>query len=324
MRRHAPWLVAIVAAVAVVALLVALARSGSGSSPAAAPRETFSSSVRADIQPRTHGFGETLTALLEVTLPTDAYQPGSLRARGSFDPYVVVGEPELATERVGELTRARYTIRLRCLAQACLPEGDTKEFVFGTPDDRGESRPGVSLTWRVPSPEGRRFADRRLDERRAFTPWPTVTVVRGVDEDDLDETRWRSALAALPEPTRSAPPTRLEWLLLAAAAALVAVAALLAAGWWRDRERARRTADVAVVAPMTPLERAIRFAESVDGDSSQRRVALETLAAELRAVGEHGLAGESERLAWDVDPPRGDAVAALTASVRDRADGARA
>ena len=49
-------------------------------------------------------------------------------------------------------------------------------------------------------------------------------------------------------------------------------------------------------------------------------MALETRAAELRAVGEHGLAGESERLAWDADPPRGDAVAALAASVR-RANG---
>jgi hypothetical protein len=73
--------------------------------------------------------------------------------------------------------------------------------------------------------------------------------------------------------------------------------------------------------PPTPLEQALRLAEAVDGDASERRVALETLAAELRAVGEHGLAGETERLAWDVDPPRGDAVVALAASVRGRTNG---
>jgi hypothetical protein len=320
-KRHTPWLVATVAAVAVVALLVAVARSGPGSSPAAAPRETFSSAVRTDIQPRTHGFGETLTALLEVTLPTDAYQPGSLRARGSFDPYEVVGEPALVTERVGDLTVARYTIRIRCVAQECLPEGETKQFVFGTPDDRGEARPGVSLTWRVPSPEGRRFADRRLDERRAFTQWPAVTVARGVTDEDLDETGWRSALAALPEPTRSASPTRLERALLAGATLLVFVATLLVAAWWRDRERAQRAVAVVAVAQPSTLEQALRLAETVDGDGAERRVALETLATELRAVGEEGLAGETERLAWDVDPPRGEAVAALAASVRSRANG---
>ena len=224
------------------------------------------------------------------------------------------------TRQVGDLTVARYTIRIRCVAQECLPDGETKEFEFGTPDDRGEARPGVSLSWRVPPPEGRRFADRRLDERRTFTRWPAVTVVRGVGEEDLDDTRWRSALVALPEPTGSASPARLERALLGGAALLVAAAALLAATWWRDRERAGRLADVVAVAPPTPLEQALRLAETVDGDGSERRVALETLAAELRAVGEHGLAGETERLAWDADPPRGDAVAALAASVR-RANG---
>jgi hypothetical protein len=318
------WLVPAVAAVVAIALLVAVARSGSGSGSASAPRETFSSSVRTDIQPRTHGFGETLTAVLEATFPTRAYQPGSLRARGSFDPYVVVGEPRLVTRQVGDLTVARYTIRIRCLAQECLPGGETKGFEFGTPDDRGEARPGVSLTWRVPPPEGRRFADRRLDERRAFTRWPTVTVVRGVGDDDLDETRWRSALVALPEPTRSASPARLERALLGGATLLVVVATLFAATWWRDRERAVRPADVEDVAPPTSLEQALRLAETVDGDGSERRVALETLAVELRSVGEHGLAGETERLAWDVEPPRSDAIAALTASVRGRANGGNA
>ena len=113
MRRQLAWLVPAAAVVAAVALLVVVARSGSGSGSAAAPRETFSSAVRADIQPRTHGFGETLTALLEVTLPTGAYQPGSLRARGGFDPYVVVGEPRRVTRQVGDHTVARNTIRLR-------------------------------------------------------------------------------------------------------------------------------------------------------------------------------------------------------------------
>ena len=180
-------------------------RLGSGS--AAAPRETFSSAVRADIQPRTHGFGETLTALLEVTLPTGAYQPGSLRARGGFDPYVVVGEPRLVTRQVGDLTVARYTIRIRCVAQECLPDGETKEFEFGTPDDRGEARPGVSLSWRVPPPAGRRFADRRAGRA------PDVHALAGGDRHARGRGRPRRHLGGGPAlvacPSRRGRPRRL-------------------------------------------------------------------------------------------------------------------
>ena len=178
------------------------ARGGS----AAAPRETFSPRG-----PRRHPAAHPrlrrdATALLEVTLPTGAYQPGPLRARGGFDPYVVVGEPRLVTRQVGDLTVALHDSHPLRGAGVPPRRRDEGVRVPGTPDDR-EARPGVSLSWRVPPPEGRRFADRRLDERRTFTRWPAVTVVRGVGEEDLGRHPMGSAAMASPEPTVSASPT---------------------------------------------------------------------------------------------------------------------
>jgi hypothetical protein len=304
---------ATVAAIVVSTLaLLVLVRSGDGGRPTTAREASVRPTVRADIQPRTHRFGETVTARLELLVPTSQLQGDTLRAGGSFDPYQVVGDPRRELLRVGRFTVARYEIQLRCFKEECLPQGQSREFTFAP----------VGFTWKIPAPPGRKFADRRLDERRASGPLPRLTVARAITGSDLQEGRWQSSLATLPEPHLRFSARRLESVLLGAAIALVVLAAVLVGLWARRALQARDEARaVAEGSAPEPLELALRLAESADGDATRRRLALETLAAELRVANEPRFAENAEQLAWAERAPSRDAIALLTATVRERVDG---
>jgi hypothetical protein len=304
---------ATVAAVVVCTLaLLALTRSGDGSRPTTAREAAVRPTVRADIQPRTHRFGETVTARLELVVPTGQLQVDTLRAGGSFDPYEVVAAPRRELLRVGRFTVARYELQLRCFKEECLPQGQSQEFTF----------PPAGFSWKIPAPPGRKFVDRRLDERRASGDVPPLTVARSISAGDLERGRWQSSLATLPEPDMRISPRRLEAVLFGAATALVVLAAGLVVLW--IRQELRRRDDAQVVAEGSapePLELALRLAESVDGDAARRRLALETLAAELRVADEPGFADNAEQLAWGEQAPSRDAINLLTATVRERVNG---
>jgi len=301
-----------------IALLVVLERSG-GVTPTAR-EQTLRPTVRADLQPRTHRFGETVRATLELVVSSEGLKTESISATGgrssglgrdsepvgAFDPYELVGTPTRSVERVGGLTAVLYTLRLRCLSAACLPAGESKEFAF----------PAPGFIWSTEAPPGRRFADRRLDERRAGGSWPALTVVAGVTEEEVERAGWRSALAAFPAPSARISPRGLEAGLLGAAGALVLSAAvLLGAVGRRELDRRREAVAIAETAP-APLEQALRLVETVDGDADRSRIALATLASELRRADRPALAVAAERLAWAERLPQREAVAELTASVR--------
>ena len=310
----------VVGAVVTVALLVTLARSGDVAPAGARPVRP---AVRADLQPRTHRFGETVLATLQLVVPSDALEVDTVVATagrasgggrsgtgavGAFDPYELVGPPTRAVERVGDLTVVRYTLRLRCLAEDCLPDGESKAFEF----------PNPTFVWSVQAPPGRRFADRQLDQRRASGFWPTLTVVRGIPADGLTESGWRSALVEVPTASASVSPRTLALVMLGAAGFLVVGAAALL-GLVAHRElRRREAALVRAELPPPPLEQALRLVESLNGrgDERERRVALETLASELRRADRAPLADDAERLAWEERDPDHDAMAALAAEAR--------
>lgn len=306
------WLLpaAVVAAIAGCVALIALAYSGDGSRPSTASERTVTPTVRAEVEPRTHRFGDTVRLRLELLVPNDQLDPDTLRAGGRFSPYEVVGSPQRQLVDVGSFTVARYTLSLRCIKEACLPGEDAKEFEF----------PPAGFTWKTQAPPGRRFQDRRLDERRASGSMPTLRIAPGLTPEDLTQTRWRSSVATLPSPGTGISAQALAAIMLGGAAALVAAAAGLLA-LWASRELGRRE-DARLVAdtPPEPLEQALRLVEGVNsnGDATRRRLALQTLAAELRAAHEPALAGDAERLAWTEDAPEGDDVALLAASVRER------
>lgn len=308
-----------------IALLVALARTGEAT-PGGGAR-AVRPAVRADLQPRTHRFGEPVLATLQLVLPSDALEVDTVVASagrgsglgrgatgpvGAFDPYEIVGSPTRAVEQLGDLTVIRYTLRLRCLGEECLADGDSKEFEF----------PNPTFVWSVEAPPGRRFADRQLDQRRAAGAWPTLTVARGIPADELDETGWRSALAELPKAGANASPGTLAAGLLGAAGLLVVGAATLL-GLVAQRELRRRDdALVSAELPPPPLEQALRLVESLNGrgDERERRVALGTLASELRRADRPALADDAERLAWGERHPEHNAMALLAAEARATTD----
>jgi hypothetical protein len=299
-------------AVLVAAGLVALALRGGdpGSDGAAALREeSVRPSVRASFATPVHRFGEPVEARLELLARADELQPDTVRAESAFDPYVVVAGPRKEVVDLGRLTLVRYTLTLRCLVQACLPQrGQPTAFDFGS----------AEFSYRTPAPPGRRFEDRRLDQRGASAAWPPLTVVSRLSNADVTDARWRSGLATLPEPGYRAAPRWLAAVLLGLAVALVALAAFLLARWAVRWRRDRDAAQAAASRPLTPIEQALALvtAANGNGDVVHERMALETLAAELRRGREPALAARADRLAWSQSPPPQEHVEALADDVR--------
>ena len=311
-RRLVAPLVLLVVAVPACIVLLALVFRSSGSGGAETRRElAVRLTVRATLQPEVHRFGERVTARLELTIRKAEIQPETARPGASFEPYAAVGSARREFEEFGALSLLRYTITLQCLRQACLPETQTGEFEFGN----------GSVGYRVPPPPGRRFQDRRLDQRNANGPLPTLKVTSWLSAADVRDARWRSNLADLPGPTYTVSPRWLVGGLLGGAVALVLLAAGLVGGLVRDLwVRRVHTEPEATHAP--PLEQAIALVEDSrrNGDVPGRRVALETLARELRLDGESRLAADAERLAWSPAEPADAEVDTLVQTVR-AADG---
>jgi hypothetical protein len=310
--------VGVVAAVAAAAAMIALAVLGGGpeSGGDVARRDgAVRPTVRAGFATPVHAFGDPVEATLELLVRDAELNPATVRANSTFDPYEVVAGPRREMLDVGDLTLVRYTLTLRCLKEACLPQGgQPTQFDFG--------KAGFSFS--VPTPPGTRFEDRRFLARTATGAWPPLTVVSRLSTADVNDARWRSGLVALPEPGWRVAPAWLAGLLLGAAVALVAAAAALLVRWAGDRRRRRVAAAGEAERPAPPLEQALQLVVSTNGDDpAARRTALETLAAELRRREATALAERAERLAWSESPPVETSVEALTAAVRATLDGGR-
>ncbi|HEU0337584.1 MAG TPA: hypothetical protein VFR43_13570 [Gaiellaceae bacterium] len=308
----------VAAGVVAAAALVALVTVGGGPESAgdvarrdAAVRPT----VRASFARPVHAFGDPVEATLELIVRDTELNPATVRANSTFDPYEVVAAPRREVLDVGDLTVVRYTLTLRCLKEACLPQGgQPTQFDFG--------RAGFSFS--IPTPPGTRFEDRRFLARTATGAWPPLTVVSRLSSADVNDARWRSGLATLPEPGWRIAPAWLVGILLGAAVALVAAAAALLVRWARERRRQTAAAAAEAERPAPPLEQALQLVASTNGDDpASRRTALETLAAELRRHDATALAERAERLAWSESPPVETSVEALTAAVRATLDGGR-
>jgi hypothetical protein len=308
-RLVVPAVAVLVAAPVCAVLLVLVFRGGGGGGGEGETRResTVRPTVRASFEPEVHRFGEPVTARIELTVRKAELQAETARPGSGFDPYVARGAADLELREFGALAQLRYTITIQCLRQACLPETQTGEFEFGS----------ATVGWRVPPPPGRRFADRRLDQRGASGSWPPLKVTSWLSPDDLQAARWRSSLGDLPAPTYTVSPRWLVGGLIGGAAALVLLAASLVAGSVRDLW-ARRAREHDAELHVPPLEQALTLVEDsrLNGDVPGRRVALETLARELRLRGESGLAADAERLAWSPAAPGDAEVDTLVATVR--------
>lgn len=295
------------AALAVLVLVVGLGDGAPEVTPDRASLPDFRSGARGAFVPSTHRFGDDVTAVMELRVPKSQLDLDTLRASTSFDPYEVVGRRREVLD-AGTRWHVRYTLTLRCLKEECLPRGRTGEF---QPE-------GGGFAWFTPPPPGRKFADRRLDSRRAAFAWPPLTVVSHLGTDDVRDVAWRSTLADLPEAGFSVSPRGLAAGLLAVAVALVAGAVALVAFWLRGEWRAKAAAAEEAHVVVPPLEQALALVGE-NGDGDRRRLALQTLARELRRRGDSALADRAELLAWSQHEPDDRAVGALAAAVREGA-----
>jgi hypothetical protein len=80
--------------------------------------------ARAAIEPRTHLFGDPITARLVVTFDPKQIRAESIRTNPDFRPYEVLGPPQTERELEDDVGKAVFTYRLRCAVKACATEDE--------------------------------------------------------------------------------------------------------------------------------------------------------------------------------------------------------
>lgn len=293
------------AALAVVAGLIALVvvlfawdRGGGGESPTA--RDAHPIEARTDLSPRSAFFGDTVTALVEVTLDRSRVDPDSVRVQTDFSPWKRIANPERLRRDAETTTYLRMSFLLRCLTSTCISTDETAVLLDKAIQTFGQAR----VTYRAP--EGAVSSDRGSLQ----VPWPRLLIGARYSARAAQSAGasggWRADLESLPAVTYSMAPGLLFALLLAAGTLLVS-----AAGAFAYLVRPRRVspthprADGPPEPVLTPLERALVLLEDsarLDGAADQRR-ALELVAAALTEHGDMKLALASRALAWSEPVP---------------------
>jgi hypothetical protein len=291
---------AAVAGVSILAVVLAWDRGRDGeSSPTAEDEPAIE--ARTDLSPRSVLFGDTVRALVDVTLDRNRVDPDSVRVLADFAPWKRLANPE-RVRRDGETTTSiRTTYVLRCVTNACISDdaaavqNDTELKVFEQAQVTYTASEGRASTSRV----------------SLQVPWPRLTVgarfsARDALSAGASTSGWRVDLLSLPAFSYRVTPVLLFALLLAAGIVLA-----IASGAFVHRARRRRAppapmgADGPSEPVVTPLDRALALLEDsarLDGAADQRR-ALELVAAALDGRGDLKLARESRALAWSEPVP---------------------
>jgi hypothetical protein len=254
--------------------------------------------VTSSLEPRTHLFGERVTATLDALFDPRRVRPDSVRVEPGFNPYQIVSEKRTESA-AGDLTRIRFEYVLQCIRQGCTPTRDKRQFEF-------------NLTSVYSTMVG-------VGQNQETVEWPPLEVVSRLGPFDLDQARWRADTRHVPEATFRAPPLAIAGGLFGGAALLVAVAVGLIA-----ISRPRRVGEEAEVEDDvqrgTALERALELVEthSRNGTTPEGRKALERLARELLRLGEDDLAVRARQLAWSSQTRSNGDVTAFTHAVREQ------
>jgi hypothetical protein len=272
---------AVVAALAIVvvgAVLVIAARDEDRAVPR--PRASVTI-VGAGVQPPAHAFGDPVVAELVLEVDPAVVDPDTIRIPTEFSPYEPAGPTKIERTESGGTLRLRYRYPLICLDEGCSPEGSRRVFEFSL----------GNVVYQFRTTPGR---------ATAIVDWQPFTVTSRVGEQALADREWRADVTILPGVSYRLAPGTLAALLFAASVAFAGLAVALA--WWRLRPRGRQVeqAELAPVRPLTPLERALALAREAarNGDSPDRRRALERVARELDSRGHRDLADRARDLAW--------------------------
>jgi hypothetical protein len=241
-------------------------------------------------------FGDTVTAGVDVLVPTETVDPETVRVAAGFAPFTPAARPALERSDDGTTALLRWRFRLECLEHACLPDEAGLGLVLG--------------------PATVRF-DRRTGRAGSVTVgWPQVRAASWLGGDDAGLLGWRAALNPLPAFDYRVPPRPLAVLLGVLAVALAAAGAALL---WPALRRAVPHAP-APVDRRSVLDRALAAVRSAAGgeDPAERRRALDLLARELRRGSRRDEARDARRLAWS----RGSPVRTEMEQLADRVEGA--
>jgi hypothetical protein len=267
--RAAAWLAFCLAAIATAAAL--LVPAGTKHHAARAPKST----LNATLVPRTHLFGQPVTATIDV--------PAGVSVKTRFAPYQVISR---AVAKHGNDVRYRYVID--CLSSRCI----------GQPGAEREIRlPPVTIGL----PDGKKFVGY----------WPPLRQASRLAPGDLRSPTLRGDFTK-PDPPPAGGHRTLVGILLAVAAGL-AIAAGAYVGlrqlvwhpspfWAENGRKAPSELDYALL--VSGL--------AAGGGSGDRRAALESLAVALDRRGLATLALEARQLAWSPRPPSGESVRRLT------------
>ncbi len=265
--------------------------------------------AKADVTPRTHLFGDTLTARIDLVVDRDAVGPELPKVVRSFAPYTIE-RVTTARRDAGRFSQLRYTFRLRCLREACLSTSGRARVRFEP----------VRVLYRSPAGEARVV-------RATWPPVELYSRLASVPKEKQSSSQsssrfntpvmapWRADLTALPPVSHRSSPTLIIALLLLGAGLLVLPACVLIylALPWRASPSWESW-----LALLPPIERALAVLERArtQGDGAARRRALERLGMELRARGADDLAREALELAWTEATPTSEAILRLEQHIR--------
>jgi hypothetical protein len=234
--------------------------------------------VQASITPRTHLFGQTVTAMLEL--------PAGSTVKARFTPYQVVRR-----ETRGKHSTVQYRFTLQCLRPVCTA-------VPGAEQDITLPAIHVSL------PNGKSFDGY----------WPPLRAASRLRPADVVNPQPRGTFT-LPE--RRARSRGLGLALAAGAGAALLAAGLLGVLWLAPR-RFFLLPERSGKAPLSDLQYALVVTGlAAGGGPDDRRAALESLAVALDQSGHVELASEARSIAWSPHEPRGEAVRQLAASAQE-------
>ena len=275
MDRLSHWWVAAWVALCLCGLAVALALvlpAAFRTTPPGKPE------VQAGLTPRTHLFGQTVTATIEL--------PAGSSVKARFAPYRVVRREIL---RGQESVRFRFT--LQCIGPECI------------------GAPGAEHTITLP-----RVRISLPGGRRLVGYWPQLQEASRLGPHDLTRPQPRGAFT-VPEHRGRARTLGLG--LAAGAGTVLLAAALLGVIWLAPQRFAFLMPERKDRGPLSDLQYAlVATGIAAGGGAGDRRTALESLAVALDQEGHAELASQARSVAWAPSEPRGEAVRQLTASAQ--------
>ena len=311
------------AAVAVVLALVAAGCGGDDSKPLIAPSKT--AVLRGEITPSVHLFGEPVVVEVDVILNREKVSPDDVQLEANFEPYEPVGKTEEVRRDIGEFTVIRYTTKLNCLNERCIPRTAAGETTVSQLPGLPPFLPGQQRDEKVKFefPPALLIADAEPKDRTlGRVIWSPLRSLSRINWDDSSVVGqgfpFVATVTPLPEPDYRISPTVLGLGLLTLAVALLAIPVGLVVA--RRRRRAHR--DAATGPALSPLERALRLVEWASRRTSvdERREALEALAYELGSTEAAPTADRARKQGWSPPTPEPEQMTELVTSIREEND----